>query len=552
MYKLLLILRYFQRRLVALFALLAVTLCTAMVIIVISVMGGFLDFMTRTAKNLSGDVVILRDITGFPHYEPLISGLRELPEVAGAAAIVRGFGLIKIHGSTRGVYLSGIRPAEFDTVTNYRSTLWWKSEEYLKHFDRLVKLYGASINESLSKQRQWFETHSLVEQSMEFRGPLGEHGQPGIIPGIAVSPANDRNEKGQYDLWQWSTGSTVAVTVLPITIEGGTLNPAVEQFTVINEFKSGFMELDRDFVFLPFDVLQRMLGMHEKVEGDDEGRPTDVIVPARTTEVVIRGSDTYSLAQIEQAVDDYVQQFAGRHDTGTLVVRNWLEDRWGTILAAVQKEKGMMAFLFGVISLVAVAMVAVIFYMIVMEKTRDIGVLRGVGASRTGIACVFLGYAMLVGIVGASVGLALASLIVSNLNDIQDWLANDLGVSAFYAAAGLAAIILGCVIGSLAGAVTGRWLTWILIGVAAMVTICLCAAFLVVKQNADLGPWLNEHIRFQMWDPRIYYFDRIPGRLDTVEVTVIMLSAVVASVLGALIPAWLAARTDPVGSLRYE
>jgi len=557
MYKILLILRYFQRRLVALFALLAVTLCTAMVIIVISVMGGFLDFMTKTAKNLSGDVVVQRDLTGFPHYEQLISGIRELPEVSGAAAIVRGFGLIKMHDAVRGVYLSGIRADEYNTVTNYRKALHWTSELYLDYFDQLEKHYGESMAESLSRQRHWFEQHDLVAQSMKFRGPLGERVRPGIVPGIAVSPVNTRNKKGEYELWHLSTGSQVAVTVLPITMQGdvssANIRPAVEEFMVVNEFKSGFMELDRDFVYLPFDVLQRMLDMGEKRDADPEtGEYTGDVIPARTTEIVVRGSDGYSLTQIEQAVDTCVQRFAERHDTGTLLVKNWLEDRWGTILAAVQKEKIMMAFLFGVISLVAVVMVAVIFYMIVMEKTRDIGVLRGLGASRTGIACIFLGYSLLVGIVGASVGLALAALVVVNLNEIQDWLANDLDVSAFYMAAGLMGIILGGVIGGLTGLATGRLRKWILIGITAMVTITLCTAFMVLKQNVDLAEWLNEHIRFQMWDPRIYYFDRIPGRLDTVEVTVIMVSAVVASVMGAMIPAWLAARTDPVGSLRYE
>ena len=52
MYKLLLIRRYLGRKIAPLFAALAVMLCTAMVIIVISVMGGFLDMMRdRGAVN---------------------------------------------------------------------------------------------------------------------------------------------------------------------------------------------------------------------------------------------------------------------------------------------------------------------------------------------------------------------------------------------------------------------------------------------------------------------------------------------------------------------
>ena len=55
-----------------------------------------------------------------------------------------------------------------------------------------------------------------------------------------------------------------------------------------------------------------------------------------------------------------------------------------------------------------------------------------------------------------------------------------------------------------------------------------------------------------MWSPEVYYFDRIPHNLDPVEVTTIVVVAIISSVLGALIPAVLAARLRPIESLRYE
>ena len=68
-------------------------------------------------------------------------------------------------------------------------------------------------------------------------------------------------------------------------------------------------------------------------------------------------------------------------------------------LGAVQKEKGLLTFLFGVISVVAVVLILVIFYMIVLEKTRDIGTLRALGASQLGIASIFLGYAQVISLI---------------------------------------------------------------------------------------------------------------------------------------------------------
>jgi len=55
-----------------------------------------------------------------------------------------------------------------------------------------------------------------------------------------------------------------------------------------------------------------------------------------------------------------------------------------------------------------------------------------------------------------------------------------------------------------------------------------------------------------MWDPSVYYFDRIPSRVDPWLTGFTMAGAVLFSVLGAAIPAAKAADVDPVRALRYE
>ena len=67
----------------------------------------------------------------------------------------------------------------------------------------------------------------------------------------------------------------------------------------------------------------------------------------------------------------------------------------------------------------AVFLIFCIFYMIVVEKTKDIGIIKSVGATSGGVAGIFLGYGLAIGIVGGALGLLLSYLIVTNINEIH-------------------------------------------------------------------------------------------------------------------------------------
>ncbi len=73
-------------------------------------------------------------------------------------------------------------------------------------------------------------------------------------------------------------------------------------------------------------------------------------------------------------------------------------------LAAVQMETAILNVLLFMIIAVAGFGILAIFYMIVVEKTRDIGILKSLGASGGGIMGIFLAYGLSLGIVGSGVG----------------------------------------------------------------------------------------------------------------------------------------------------
>jgi lipoprotein-releasing system permease protein len=91
-------------------------------------------------------------------------------------------------------------------------------------------------------------------------------------------------------------------------------------------------------------------------------------------------------------------------------------------LAAIDVERGILNLLLFMIVGVAGFGILAIFSMIVVEKTRDIGIMKSLGASNRGIMSIFLGYGLLLGTIGSLGGTILGVLITRNINAIEHWL----------------------------------------------------------------------------------------------------------------------------------
>ena len=114
----------------------------------------------------------------------------------------------------------------------------------------------------------------------------------------------------------------------------------------------------------------------------------------------------------------------------TYMVQTW-EDKQGALLAAIRVEKGILNVLLFLIVGVAGFGILAIFSMIVVEKTRDIGILKALGASNGGVMKIFLGYGLLLGLVGAGFGTALGVTLTVHINQIEAFLAHLTGMEIF-------------------------------------------------------------------------------------------------------------------------
>jgi ABC-type lipoprotein release transport system permease subunit len=98
------------------------------------------------------------------------------------------------------------------------------------------------------------------------------------------------------------------------------------------------------------------------------------------------------------------------------------EDQREDFLAAVRTERVLLVIVLSFIVLLSGFIILATLTLTVVEKTRDIGVLGALGASRTGILSIFLRNGFFIGIIGALLGLGLGALLVDNLNAIKDFL----------------------------------------------------------------------------------------------------------------------------------
>src|SRR5262249_30809464 len=156
------------------------------------------------------------------------------------------------------------------------------------------------------------------------------------------------------------------INILSIGVGKRDIEPIYSPFVVAGFIKTEMAEYDSNFVFVPLDYLQQLRG-----------------TPGRSTAIQIKLKD---YAQAKFVVEELKKAFP---DSYTFNVVTW-EQKQGALLSAIDVERGILNLLLFLIIGVAGFSILAIFSMIVVEKTRDIGILKSLGASNRGVMSIFL------------------------------------------------------------------------------------------------------------------------------------------------------------------
>jgi len=165
--------------------------------------------------------------------------------------------------------------------------------------------------------------------------------------------------------------------------------PAIKQFKVTGFFESGMYEYDQTFAYIHIKDAQKLLRMADSVTGID-----------------IRVTDIYDARNIAEKI---ISKLGFPY-----WARDWMQMN-RNLFKALKLERRVMFIILTLIILVAAFNIASSLIMMVMGKTRDIAILKAMGATDKSIRKIFVFNGMVIGTIGTLLGLCLGLVICTVL-----------------------------------------------------------------------------------------------------------------------------------------
>lgn len=378
---------------IALLSILAVTVSSCMLSVVLSVMGGVRNDLKQKILGNSAHVVVDRDEATFEGWQATLDRVRRAEGVRAASPYASGEVMVTSATNRQGAILRGIDPRTVSAVTdldrNMRPPRGQGSLDGLLHPERLLQARA-------QRRTSIFDTRGPRTASNP-DGGVPQGSPTGLRDDLADALGDPEEGEARQVLPGVIVGRELAKSLrlyvgdeLDVISPFGELGPAgviprTRRFRVAGVFYSGMYEYDMKHVYVTLETAQRFLGYGDAISG---------------IEVRVRDVDR---------APEVARRLAGVVGRPELRVEDW-QQRNKSLFGALALEKLVMFVTLGIAILIAGFCVFGTLTLMVQEKSREVGILKAMGASDGAIVRTFLIEGTLIGGMGATSGLGLGYL----------------------------------------------------------------------------------------------------------------------------------------------
>jgi len=329
----------------------------ASLIVALAINNGFSQDLQSRLLGSSSHVMLLRvQADGIRDWRPLLDRLVKTPHVIAGAPAIYDQVLISRGSRAAGAQLKGVVPSYEKKVSDLLQSVKVGSSGPLEPQPEPPPPPASTSPDDLS----------AVQARVE--------AMPPIILG-----------KDMADSLGASVGSIVLVTSPQGDLTPFGLVPKYQRFKVVGVFDSGFYDYDANWAFTSLSAAQKLFALGDVV-----------------SVLEFKVDDIYKAGEI----GDTLQREAGPGFMAT----NWMEQN-KALFRALKLEKVVTFITIGLIVFVAALNILISLIMMVMEKTKDIAVLRSMGARKSQVQRIFMAQGVLVGVIGTLIGLILGYAI---------------------------------------------------------------------------------------------------------------------------------------------
>jgi len=370
-----------------------------------SVMSGFQEeFHARLRGTLSDLALWSARPFSIPDDPAISTYLAGLPNVAAVAPYLDHPGLNRRVDGIDYCFLRGVVPEREAQVSIFRDMLVPEREAFLEIAG--YELAGADERADLELLSSGMA--GAVDADAVFEQLRSGHPAAPELPGVVVGLYFAKSYRGGLQL-----GDVLRLTTA--SSDGEVAED--QQFTVVGFFRAGHHETDRRYLYMSLTALQQFIGVEGKVTGYSmrliDHTQADVTKKAIVEGILGAGTRPTPLPALEG-----------------YFVKTWKE-RHKNLLAAVQMEKLLIRLITGMIVVAASASIFLVLFMSVHTKVRELGILRAVGGTRSGVLMLFVGQGLAIALCAMAVGVAVGILTGAYINELADFVHRTTGWHPF-------------------------------------------------------------------------------------------------------------------------